>query len=57
MPCYPCHQLHYGAKHCTLESQSMTAICQFGIDPGDAFVAIRDAYDGWKQLSFMRAAE
>ena len=57
VPCYPCHRLHYGAKYCTLESQSMTAICQFGIDPGDAFLAVQRSYDDWKALSFMRAAE
>jgi ADP-heptose:LPS heptosyltransferase/predicted SAM-dependent methyltransferase len=48
--CYPCHRLHYGDRYCNIEPQSLTAVCQFSIDPDVVLNAIGDAYDAWRTV-------
>lgn len=45
--CYPCHQLHYGWKHCNRNEESGTAQCQVDISVDDMWLAITNVVDKW----------
>ena len=42
-PCYPCHRLHYGMKHCHEHKETGAALCQLSIAPDRVFEAVESA--------------
>jgi ADP-heptose:LPS heptosyltransferase/SAM-dependent methyltransferase len=47
--CYPCHQLHYGDKHCDTDAESGTAMCQIRISPARVLDPLVNAYREWER--------
>lgn len=47
--CYPCHQLHFGPRHCDQDERTGAAMCQVRITPDRIYDAIARAYAAWKR--------
>lgn len=45
--CYPCHRLHYGSAHCTIDARSGAARCAAVIPAERAIEPLRRAYEAW----------
>lgn len=39
-PCYPCHLLHYGKKHCHEDAETGASLCAARVDPSAVYEAI-----------------
>lgn len=47
-PCYPCHLLHYGKKHCHVDDETGASLCAARIDPQDVYIAVVAGLEGTK---------
>jgi len=51
LPCYPCHQMHYGSEHCNVEEDTHAAMCAFSIKPEEVYGAIKFCIEQDKGLA------
>lgn len=40
VPCFPCHQMHYGFTNCRMDEETHCAMCQVKISPDSMWMAI-----------------